>query len=162
VGQLSSGIVKVVSIEETAGARHTRFRANEPRIVHETIDSQALIMDMAVGTYFSCDGVSSVAWNVLVGGATPDELAAWLCDEHGTDRASADRDVAAFVGVLVDASVVVDRGDLAPDPAPFPSAGSDRYDGLAVEQFTDLADLILLDPVHDVTEAGWPHAPQQD
>ena len=30
--------------------------------------------------------------------------------------------------------------------------------GLAYERFTDMEELILLDPVHDVSEAGWPNA----
>ena len=27
-----------------------------------------------------------------------------------------------------------------------------------LEKFTDMQDLILLDPVHEVSERGWPHA----
>ena len=27
----------------------------------------------------------------------------------------------------------------------------------ALERFTDMEDLLLLDPVHDVEEMGWPH-----
>jgi hypothetical protein len=30
---------------------------------------------------------------------------------------------------------------------------------LAYERFTDMEELILLDPVHDVSEAGWPNTP---
>ena len=44
------------------------------------------------------------------------------------------------------------------------AASVSAYDGafyspgpLSVDAFTDLADLILLDPVHDVSDAGWPH-----
>ena len=148
-----------VSIDAPRMAQHTRYRANEPRIVHETLDGQALIMDMGVGTYFSCDGVSSEAWTALTNGATPAELAAWLSGEYGIDSASADRDVTRFVDALVADAVVVERGMLDPAAELFPPSGaSGPYEGLAVERFTDLADLILLDPVHDVTEAGWPHA----
>jgi len=149
----------VMSIEAPRATEHTRYRANEPRIVSENLDGQALIIDMGVGTYFSCDGVSSEAWAALTNGATPAELAAWLQREYGADAGSVDSDVARFVDALVADGVVVERGELAVAAELFPpSGGSGPYDGLAVERFSDLADLILLDPVHDVTEAGWPHA----
>ena len=38
-------------------------------------------------------------------------------------------------------------------------AGPPEYQSLCFEKYTDLADLILLDPVHDVSDAGWPHEP---
>ena len=37
-------------------------------------------------------------------------------------------------------------------------AGSEGQYGLpTLERFTDMEDLLLLDPVHDVEEMGWPH-----
>jgi hypothetical protein len=34
-----------------------------------------------------------------------------------------------------------------------------RYQAPILEKFTDLATMLLLDPVHDVNEEGWPHLP---
>ncbi len=151
-----------MSVEPSSGDdNQLRYRANEPRIVHETLDGQSLIMDMAVGTYFSCDGVSSTAWIALTEGATPAELAEWLSREYGAEPAGVEHDVRQFVASLVAESMVVERSEpaLAGDPFASPRAPG-PYQGLVVERFTDLADLILLDPVHDVTDAGWPHTPE--
>jgi hypothetical protein len=138
-----------------------RQRANRPRIVDETIDGEALIMDMVSGAYYGCDGASAFAWLALAGGATTDEVATALSERFGMSGDQLRTSVDDFVGTLVGHQLLVDRGDEAPEP--FDDAVA-AYDGgyepaeaLAVDAFTDLADLILLDPVHDVTEAGWPH-----
>ena len=45
----------------------TRYRANAPRFVDETVDGEALIIDMVKGTYFSATGADRVG----MGGAFP-------------------------------------------------------------------------------------------
>jgi hypothetical protein len=41
-------------------------------------------------------------------------------------------------------------------PLPEPSG----FEPPVLEKFTDMQDLILLDPVHEVDERGWPHVPR--
>ncbi|GMU78450.1 MAG: hypothetical protein AMXMBFR46_12450 [Acidimicrobiia bacterium] len=144
-----------------------RYRFNTPRFVDETIDGEALIMDMVKGSYYSCDGASAVAWNALRGGEEVEAVVALLADRYGIPPERAAQDLAGFVDQLVagELLVVLGDGDARPGPPEPPglgASGSDpggrEYVGLALECHTDLADIILLDPVHDVTDAGWPHA----
>jgi hypothetical protein len=140
-----------------------RYRANTPQLVDETVDGEALIMDMVTGTYYSCAGASAVAWNGLKDGAEADDVAATISSAYGIPEPEARRDVRGFLAGLVEEGVLVERGDDPPALAhgaidAGPGAGG-PYEGLSLEKHTDLADLLLLDPVHDVTEAGWPHQP---
>jgi hypothetical protein len=142
--------------------RMDRFRANRPRVVDETIDGEALLMDMVSGSYFGCDGPSAVAWAALSGGHTVDELAAALADRLDVDVETVRADGARFLEALVAAQLVVadpDAGVPAIEPL-----GLDELQGpyvaLAIDEHRDLADLLLLDPVHDVSEEGWPHQKQ--
>lgn len=136
-------------------AMSARYRSNEPRFVDETIDDEALIMDMVRGSYYSCVGASAAVWNALKAGASENEVAERLV-AGGVDSARAEADVAAFVAALLADELLVPSTDAAPaDPISF--EWPTEYEGLELERFTDLADLILLDPVHDVSEAGWPH-----
>ena len=43
----------------------------------------------------------------------------------------------------------------APAPAPVSVAGV-AYTEPSLSVFSDMQDLLLLDPIHDVSEAGWP------
>jgi hypothetical protein len=68
--------------------------------------------------------------------------------------------VGAFLGELVEAGLLV-AGEAEPDPMPAP-APVDRpapWAAPALETFTDMQELILLDPVHEVEPGqGWPVA----
>jgi hypothetical protein len=137
----------------------TRYRSNAPRFVDETVDGEALIMDMVKGTYYSCVGSSAYAWNLLSRGIPVADVAADLAERYSLTEGDARRDVDAFVQSLVTEEMLVASDGPAPSTAdPATPVAPSEYAPLALERFTDLADLILLDPVHDVTEAGWPHA----
>jgi len=138
----------------------SRYRPNEPRFVDETIDGEALVMDMVRGNYYSCEGASAVAWNALKQGLDVDAVAAVLVAAYALAPEQASSDLDSFVAALLAEEMLVERPDAAPDAAPATAPVAARagpYEGLRLDRFTDLADLILLDPVHDVSEAGWPH-----
>ena len=138
-----------------------RHRVNRPRIVDETIDGESLIMDMVTGSYYGCDGASAFAWLAFAGGASVDEMADALSARFPVDAATARTQGAELLGTLLGHELLVARGDEPPVPLDDAVAAYDgAFDGaapLSIDAFTDLADLILLDPVHDVSEAGWPH-----
>jgi hypothetical protein len=144
-----------------------RYRSNTPRFVDETVDGEALIMDMLKGNYYSCVGASAIAWDALKQGATVTGAAAVLADTYGLATTDVAPDVERFVAVLLAEEMLVpndaanvelgDPPDSAPEAASVPDERSHgTYGPLTFERFSDLADLILLDPVHDVSEAGWP------
>jgi len=134
----------------------TRYRANAPRFVDETVDGEALIMDMVTGTYYSCVGPSTIAWNLLKSGMAVDEVASSIAPAYAIEHSSAERDLHTFVEELVrEEMLVVDHN--APANGHIADVAAGSYQPLRLERYTDLADLILLDPVHDVTDAGWPH-----
>jgi hypothetical protein len=138
----------------------TRYRSNTPRFVDETIDGEALIMDMVQGNYYSAIGSSAFAWNAVATGVSTTDVASMLAARYGVTEQDAQRDVDAFVSDLMERSILVETTD-AP-AAPITREALDalvpqvEYTPPAIELFDDLADLILLDPVHDVTDAGWP------
>lgn len=140
----------------------TRYRANAPRFVDETLDGEVLIIDMVNGTYFSATGASAFVWSAVSAGATTADVAERLSAARGIEPERARRDVEELVEQLVGEELLVPR-DPSDPPVDIEAGGIELADivgvdeGLAYERFTDLADLILLDPVHDVSAAGWPN-----
>ncbi len=45
-----------------------------PQVIHETIDGETIIIDLATGTYFSLRGSAPAIWNVLVQGASAERV----------------------------------------------------------------------------------------
>jgi hypothetical protein len=121
-----------------------RYEINEPAVVADEIDGMAVIINLESGAYYSGTESSAEAWVALIAGADAGELAAAMAVPTTA--------LAAFIGHLLEQGLLRPRNA---DPRKW-SAGPARGQ-LALERFDDLEDLLLLDPVHDVTQQGWPH-----
>jgi hypothetical protein len=134
-----------------------RFRLNNPQVVSETVDGEAIIVNLDSGTYYSIKGDGILIWNAITEGATVAELVDAVVGQTQADADSVRSALDAFSDALAAQGLIVARADGGAAPSlDFSGAGS----GLAqpsFESYSDMQDLILLDPVHEVDEAGWPH-----
>jgi Coenzyme PQQ synthesis protein D (PqqD) len=146
-------------------AEQKRFRLNNPEVVAEAIegadiaDGEAIILNLATGTYYSVRGDGILIWNAVVAGASCEEISAAVVEQTGAERDAARSAIGSFLQSLAAEGLIVEQaGDLEERPALLDLAGGG--DGLLeprFEVYTDMRDLILLDPVHQVDERGWPN-----
>jgi hypothetical protein len=120
----------------------TRISANRPDVIDEVFDGEAVLINLRLGRYYALDARATEVWRMVCSGAAFEDVVA----------ARADEDVRTFLARLVEEDLVVLEG--GPLPAA-PAANGHPVPGLEV--FTDLEDLLLLDPIHDVDPGtGWP------
>jgi coenzyme PQQ synthesis protein D (PqqD) len=139
-----------------------QFRVRNPHVVDDTIEGEVIVIDLGSGTYFSLRQTSAEIWHGIKAGADEASIADSLAERYSAPR----KEIAAGVSRLLDelaAEGLIEEGGEGAAPAslelPTPSAENGPLPFVApvLEKHTDMQDLILLDPVHDVTEAGWPH-----
>lgn len=133
------------------------WRVNAPHVIAESVDGEVLVVNLLTGAYFSSDGVGDVAWALLSGGATLPAITAAIAGHYGLPEADIARDLAPwFARVLEDGLVAEGAPPAGASPAPltFPPV----YAPPVMTRYTDMEDLLLLDPVHEVDEVGWPVA----
>ena len=138
------------------------FKINAPRITHQTIDGETIIIDFDNGSYFSIDGVGAVIWEAVAQNATLNEIVALLTQRYAGDEADLFREVEQFLIELQRESLIapLDSAPAAPRSAapiaePNPTERT-KFQAPALNKYTDMQDLLLLDPIHDVDEQGWP------
>jgi outer membrane protein assembly factor BamB len=134
-----------------------RFRLNTPPVVAETLDGETTIVDLKHGTYYALNPSGSFIWEHLVAGAEPQEIAAALADHYELEPDEAGGAVDALVAELGERELVVPDADGAAH-AKLDGNGAPHgpYAPPELSAFTDMQELLLLDPVHEVDEAGWP------
>jgi hypothetical protein len=126
------------------------YQVNSPRVVHETIEDETVIIDTVTGTYFTATGNAARLWQALAGGAEPARLAeAWL------QQGLAEHDLKSFVESLLHAELVVPRSDDG-QAVVLPPLSKEQLPP-ALVRHDDLQGLIELDPIHEIdTAQGWP------
>lgn len=138
----------------------TRYQVNAPRILAEEISGEVLAIDNHTGAYVSITGSGVAIWNLVVDGYNAEEIAATLATRHATDVDAARGTVSAFVDRLVENALIV--GDDRPAPptlavsTPPTSTGPEPLGEPKLDRYTDMEDMLLFDPIHDVDEQGWP------
>ena len=144
-------------------SNNSRFRVNTPQVVHETIDGEVVIIHLDTGSYYSLDGLGAIIWNWLDRGASLDEAADQLGQSYPNRQAEAGPVVSRLAGELQAEALIVplDRplpaGSGPAEPASAPPAA---FQIPVLHKHTDMQDLLLLDPIHEVDETGWPSIKQ--
>ncbi len=135
------------------------YRINSPAVIGEVLDGEAIIVNLDTGAYYSLDGAGAVVWETAQAGAPMTDLIGSVVARFDGADAEIGTGVASLVGELVAEGLLVTctgEGGTTGTPA---SSGGDRRPFVkpALRKFTDMADLLLLDPIHEVDGQGWPH-----
>jgi hypothetical protein len=125
-------------------------------VVHETLDGETIVIHLDNGSYYSLTGSGSEIWNLLGAGATVPQICAQLALRHRRQQGDIRSEVDAFISELR-REELVDDGEAGASQAP---AGPTEADGAWVtpklERYDDMRDFLLVDPIHEVDETGWP------
>ena len=139
-----------------------RFVVNA-QVLHEAIDNEVIIIDLATGSYYSLRGSAARVWQLLdrSTGLTSAELVNALVAHENRDK-DIEAAVSRFVGELFEERLVsrVETTDGFEMTLPIHDAsGRSPFEPPVLEKYTDMQDLVLLDPVHEVDQTGWPRVP---
>jgi hypothetical protein len=134
-----------------------------PQVIHETIEGETIIIDLASGTYFSLQGAAPAIWNAIADGRSDEQIVAHLETLYEADAAELGAAVERFLAQLSDDQLIAPSesgADHAPAAEAAHPAQRTGFVPPRLERYTDMQDIILLDPVHKVASRGWPHAAQ--
>lgn len=136
------------------------FRINRDEIAHDVVDGEVILINTTNGCYYSLRGSAVPLWGEIEDGRSLDELRRWAARHYGDPAAPAAVD--GFVAGLVSDGVLLPCEGPSEMPAiqrrvP-PAAPGETFSPPVVERFTEMQDLLTLDPIHEVDDLGWPHA----
>ena len=140
-----------------------RFRVNTPHVVHQTIDGEVVVINLESGFYYSLDQVGADVWHGLEAEAPVAEIVAQLAGSYAASRAEIEAAVTRFLTELAsEALIVASTAPSATNGARHGTTDGDRgqqpFAPPTLQKYADMQDLLLLDPIHEVEEGGWPSA----
>ena len=147
---------------------NAHIKINTPNIVHETIAGETVILNLDNGNYYSLEGISAQIWGFIEKIAIVKDVIEKLQDDYEGDNAEIKNAVNKFVSELMQEELIVADDVEAPEGFnEFKTQNeSERkekkpeFEIPTLNKYTDMQDLLILDPIHEVDEAGWPTAKQ--
>ena len=140
----------------TAGS----YRVNAPTVIYEAFEDETLLINLGTGNYYGFSGSGALIWNCIMRGDSVNSVVDNLQNSFGNKDGIAPA-VEDFVRELVEENLIV---EIASEPAKAweevarQTVTLDRFERPSLQKYTDMQDLLLLDPIHEVDETGWPNA----
>jgi len=141
---------------------NSSYRINTPKISHETIDGETVIINLDNGNYYSLIGVGGDIWRFIESGATVGGIIEVI--NHQYECAHIENDINRFIAELQEEGLVVHDKEKRSEGIGGVNThieietGKKRpiFEVPVLNKYTDMQDLLLLDPIHEVDETGWP------
>lgn len=139
------------------------FQVDPQKVVHETIDGETIVIHLETGTYYSLAGSGPEIWQLLADGVSGKEIVRRLSASYSAAPGVIEETTAQLVRDLCAEELLerVNGNGEMPAAAAQAGAGSPQYDPPRFQKYTDMQYFVLLDPVHEVEEAGWPYTKDQ-
>ena len=140
------------------------FKINKPKVIHEVFDDEVVVVNLSSGSYYSLEKVGADIWGLVERGADESEIIEGIVQRYEGSREEIENAVNQLLTEFRQESLVV----------PFPTNGSENIGALSaraeidpktertpfeapvLHKYTDMEELLLLDPIHEVDETGWP------
>lgn len=144
-----------------------RLSVNDAKVVHETIDDEVIIINLETGTYYSILQSGVDVWLVLAQGVERQQLLEAMANRYAAERDVVVEAVNTLVDELVSAEILVaeptnygasesklELSAILPNGS---EHGTVPFVAPSFTTYTNMSDLLLLDPIHDVNDQGWPN-----
>jgi Coenzyme PQQ synthesis protein D (PqqD) len=149
---------------EHAMIRARHFKVDQHRIVHETIEGEAILIDLNTGTYYSLRGSGPEVWALLVDGHSDEDVVRLMRARGPADADAVATETADLIDRLCEERLLEESEmDHEPHASSEADAASDEpFESPVLERYTDMQHFLLLDPVHEVANVGWPSPPEAE
>jgi hypothetical protein len=147
-------------------ALEVRYKPAGQDVVSEEIDGEVIIVNLNNGNYYSLAQSAAVIWAAIQEHATLQEMQNRLYLRYSGETSAINHSLDELINALEAEQLIVREAASEPGPETTASATeAEQPDHKEVflppifERFTDMEDLLLLDPVHETEDdKGWPHA----
>jgi DNA-binding NarL/FixJ family response regulator len=144
----------------------THFQVNSPNVIHEIIDGEVVLINLETGSYYSIDSVGAVVWDYIGKGLSSSQIVEAIASQYNGEQATIDQGIQQLLIQLQAEQLIVptEPPQSIGHPPPVNAAANEQtrppFEAPVLHKYTDMEDLLLLDPIHDVDETGWPNSPE--
>ncbi len=144
---------------------NSRIKINVPKIVHETIDGETVILNLDKGNYYSLVGIGADIWRFMENNATMGSIIEKISNNYQGDQGDIEVAINSFVSELMQEGLVIPNNENNPENEESSHVqvqtglkeNKPTFEAPKLNKYTDMQDLLLLDPIHDVDDKkGWP------
>lgn len=131
------------------------YKLNDEKMFYDMAEGQAIVINFTTGMYYGTSSLGSAVLDSLLAGADVESIKKAVQDLPDCPADIEDK-LEAFIAQLKEKEIIVPADGTGAECKIDVSSLQDGF-VLTVDEFAEVQDLLLADPVHDVdVEQGWP------
>jgi coenzyme PQQ synthesis protein D (PqqD) len=133
------------------------LKINRKAVIDEVWKDEVVILNLTKGVYYSLTKSGVEIWALLNKGSSKEQIVETLKSRY---TGEIEKSVEDLLKEMRDEEMIVEVGGDA-EPLPLEITEKRPFEPPLFQVFNDMEDLLLLDPIHETDEQGWPHIPEQ-
>ena len=140
------------------------YECNAPGVIFEQFEDETVVINLDSGHYYTLNAAGAAVWTRINESVALDALVAEQQRAYDGPPEAIAHSIREFISLLIGEQlirpVVSQNNGAGGQAASTPPAGArTSFQAPELTKYNDMAEMLLLDPVHDVDAAGWPSAP---
>ena len=132
------------------------YAINIKSISYETFEEEVVLINLRKGFYYSLEQVAKVVWHLIEQMQPSDTIIEEIERLYQGDPEEMRRSLLAFFHQLEEEEIILPTALKNSPPPAILDQPKQPFTPPVLNKHRDLQDLLLLDPIHEVNEAGWP------
>lgn len=141
-----------------------KYRINKPDIVLEYFEDETVLINLKNGNYYSIDKVGTDILVLIEAELSTDQILNGIKNKYNAYPGNTDSSIKKFITQLHNEKIirqeektsVRDKSSEKKVPDSLKKGTKLTFSTPRLNKYTDMQELLLLDPIHDVDETGWP------
>ncbi|MCE5195432.1 MAG: PqqD family protein [Nitrospiraceae bacterium] len=131
------------------------------QVIHEAIAGETMVVRLDTGNYYSFNSTGGLIWALIEQGASLDQIVSEYSKTFNLKEEIAKEQIHLFI------EEIIKEGLLFPADKSLNTIHKDKFKSVpyldtsfeppVLNKYSDMQELLILDPIHDVSEAGWPN-----
>lgn len=138
-----------------------RYVINSPMVITDDMDGEIIILNTESGKYFSTEKTGAIIWEMFSNCYTINEVTSSFSNLFPTKGKEIKNDIDALLLQLKNEGLLkvsnVEKPQKAIDLNIFK-----EYNTPSIIAYSDMEKLLLMDPVHEVENMGWPNVKKDE
>ncbi len=129
-----------------------RYAVKSSAVIHELLNEEMIIANLDSGFYYSLRGSGMILWQLLINHASIHEMASSFFERYHVET---EGEIRELINELLQEDLIIEahsNHQYASTCLFWPQVYTRPY----LEKYEEMKNLLMLDPIHEVDEQGWP------
>ena len=140
---------------------YENYKIKEPDVISEEMGNEVVVINLETGHYYSLNETAALIWSLISEGLSCQQIFNYIAHNYAVEKETAIEDAKDLLIQLINEALIVESNTTGGNEKNV-QRFQDRkkvfeYRRPHIEKHYDMQEMLKLDPIHEVTEVGWPN-----